>query len=178
MVFEEWIDLTFDSGAGPLRYAISNFGRIKSFKGSNDGKILKGSVIQGYKSLNVKLCDGRSVSKYIHKLVAEAFLYRPSEKHTFVIHLDFDKLNNHFENLKFATRSEMTRHHKTNPGIMNKKLPASSRQFKLTEAKVRQIKKLIKSDTTRMKMIARQFGITYTHLKRIQAGQTWGHVTI
>lgn len=180
MQTEQWTDLVIEVEGvpHPPKYAISNYGRIKSFQRPASGGFIKGSVIQGYKSLNIRLPKGLSFNRYIHKVVAEAFVEKPSDKHIFVIHLDYDKHNNHFQNLKWATRNEVSEHNRTNPNVINKVLPKSSRQYKLTEAKVRQIKRLLKSETTRLKMIAKQFGITHTQLNRIRSGENWGNVTI
>lgn len=177
---ENWVQLKIDVEGveKPPRYAISNFGRIKSFQGSESGTIIKGSVIQGYKSLNIRLPKGKSFNKYIHKIVAEAFVNRPSEDHKFVIHLDYEKTNNHFENLQWATKTMMVEHNRKNPNVINKVMPKNSKQYKLTETKVRLIKKMLKSDSTRLKMIAKQFGITHTQLNRIRSGENWGYVTI
>ncbi len=180
MQIEQWVDLVIEveDVPNPPKYAISNFGRIKSFQGSSAGKLIKGSVIQGYKSLNIRLPKGKSFNRYVHKVIAEAFIDKPSDKHIFVIHLDYDKLNNHFENLKWETRIGVVEHNRKNPNVLNKKIPSTSKQYKLTETKVRLIKKMLKADTTRLKMIAKQFGITHTQLNRIRKGENWGHVTI
>jgi len=180
MQIEQWVDLVIEveDVPNPPKYAISNFGRIKSFQKPVSGGFIKGSIIQGYRSLNLRLPKGKSFNRYIHKIVAEAFVEKPSDKHAFVIHLDFDKLNNHFENLKWVTRIEVSEHNRSNPNVLNKVLPTNSKQYKLTETKVRLIKKMLKADTTRLKMIAKQFGITHTQLNRIRSGQNWGYVTI
>jgi len=63
----------------PPVYAISNFGKIKSFQKKQKGEIIRGSVIQGYRSLCIKLTNGKSFIRYLHKTIAEAFLEKPSE---------------------------------------------------------------------------------------------------
>ncbi len=180
MQAEQWANLVIEveDVPNPPKYAISNLGRIKSFQKPGKGEIIKGAVIQGYRSLNIRLPKGKSFNRYIHKVIEEAFLEKPSDKHIFVIHLDYDKLNNHFENLKCVTKSEMVEHNRSNPNVLNKKIPTTSKQYKLTETKVRLIKKMLKEDKTRVKMIAKQFGITHTQLNRIRSGENWGYVTI
>lgn len=51
-------------------YDVSNYGRIKSFAYDKYplGKIINGSSVNGYKSLNVRIDNGQTQSKYIHKL--------------------------------------------------------------------------------------------------------------
>lgn len=180
MKTEQWALLEIDvpGVTKTPRYAISNYGRIKSFQGSEAGTIIRGSTIQGYRSLNIRLQNGISHNKYIHKVVAENFISRPSNDYKFVIHLDYDKLNNQADNLKWVTKQMMVEHNRYNPNVLNKVMPKNSKQYKLTENKVRLIKKMLKADTTRLKMIAKQFGITHTQLNRIRSGANWGYVTI
>jgi predicted DNA binding protein len=51
---------------------------------------------------------------------------------------------------------------------------------KLTESKVRLLKKKIfdPNRKTRLKMLAKQFGISEMQLYRIKSGENWGHVKI
>jgi NUMOD4 motif len=175
---EKWVPIIIDVEGveHPPRYEVSNFGRLKSLQSSEKGTIIKGSVIQGYRSLNVRLPKGKSFNRYVHKLVAETFVTKPSLDHKFVIHLDFDKTSNHFENLKWATKDEMVEHNKLNPAVINKPIPKRTKNYKLTETKVRMIKKMLQKENTRLKMIAKQFGITHTQLNRIRSGKNWGYV--
>lgn len=177
---EEWrrIKIEVEGIENPPHYEVSSFGRLRSFQNQNDGKILKGSVIQGYRSLNIRLAKGVSFNRYVHKLVAEFFVKRSSDDQTFVIHKDFDKLNNHSSNIQWVTKADMIEHNRSNPNVVNRPRPAKSKNYKLTESKVKMIKKMLKSDNTRLKMIAKQFGITHTQLNRIKKGENWGHVKI
>ena len=175
---EKWVSIVFEGVEKPPRYEVSKFGRLRSFQNNEKGEIIKGSVIQGYKSLNIRLPKGKSFNRYIHKLVAGAFVNKSSIDHKFVIHLDFDKMNNHFENLKWVTKDEMVIHNRNNPAIINKLIPKRTKNYKLTETKVIMIKKLLQHDNTRLKMIAKQFGITHTQLNRIRSGENWSYVKI
>ena len=178
--FEKWNRIEFEGLEFPPHYEVSNFGRIKSFQTDpKNGTIIKGSVIQGYRSLNIRVNGGKSINRYLHKLVAEFFVEKLSEDTKYVIHRDFDKQNNHYANLKWATLSEMTVHNYDNPGVINRRIPTRTKNYKLTEAKVKVIKKLLKSDKpNRLKMIAKQFGITHTQLNRIRNGENWKNVTV
>jgi hypothetical protein len=177
---EKWIPVAIEveNVENPPHYEVSNFGRLKSFQNNDKGEIIKGSVIQGYKSLNIRLPKGKSFNRYVHKLVAESFVKKPSIDHKYVIHLDFDKLSNHFENLKWVTKDEMVEHNRENPAVINKLIPKRTKNYKLTETKVKMIKKMLLHDNTRLKMIAKQFGITHTQLNRIRSGENWGYVKI
>jgi len=99
------------------QYAISNKGRIVSFREkTEDGKLLKGTLVQGYRVFKAKP-DGQNVTLFIHKIVAETFNKKPGRKAEFVIHLDHDKLNNKAENLKWVTREELNQHLKNSPKL-------------------------------------------------------------
>lgn len=175
---EKWVRINFGEIENAPHYEVSNFGRLKSFQGSKEGTLIKGSVIQGYRSLNIRVTGGATINRYIHKLVAEYFLEKPSEEQKYVIHLDYDKQNNYHENLKWVSKDEMTEHNRENPALLNRVMPKRTKNYKLTESKVKMIKKLLKNDKNRLKMIAKQFGITHTQLNRIRSGENWKHVTI
>lgn len=185
---EKWVPIVFEGIENQPRYEVSNYGRLRSFQSSSAtrpdsevgkpaSKLIKGSVIQGYRSLNIR-SEGKTLNRYIHKLVAEFFVSREQPEQSFVIHLDHDKLNNRYQNLRWATKEEMIEHNRQNPYLKNRSLPRQTRNYKLTESKVKIIKKLLLNDKNRLKMIAKQFGITHTQLNRIRSGENWKHVTI
>lgn len=174
---EEWKDIVFDDKIVPgLKYKISNYGRILNYNNSVPS-LVKKYYINGYQNLPLKQKrNGKSTSRYVHKLVAEHFLER-KEGDRFVIHLDYDKTNNNVENLKWATKREKEVHQFTNPEYL--RTPRKRCYSKLTEAKVKLIKRKINDPNrrTRMKMIAKQFGISEMQLYRIKSGENWGSVT-
>jgi DNA-binding Xre family transcriptional regulator len=176
---EVWKRIQFSEIENAPHYEVSNYGRLKSFQNDpKDGQIIKGSVIQGYCSLNIRVSGGKTINRYVHKLVAEYFVPRSSEEKKYVIHLDFSKQNNYYLNLKWVTKNEMTEHNRENPALLNRVMPRRTSNYKLTESKVMMIKKLLKNENNRLKMIAKQFGITHTQLNRIRSGENWKHVTL
>lgn len=178
---EKWVLIPFPEVENPPVYKVSNYGRLKSFQSdSENGDIIGGSKIQGYKSLNIRAKGNKSLNRYVHKLVAAFFVPKEDddENRKFVLHLDHDKLNNYWENLKWATRDEMTIHNRENPAVKDRVIPKRTKNYKLTESKVIMIKKMLKSDKNRLKMIAKQFGITHTQLNRIRSGENWGYVKL
>ena len=185
---ERWASIVFDGVENPPRYDVSTYGRLRSHQSvvvanrgyttsSTEGRLIKGSVIQGYRSLNIR-SGGKTLNRYVHKLVAECFIERGRLDQTFVIHTDYDKQNNVHTNLQWATKDEMIQHNRNNPSLLNRPAAQRTRNYKLTESKVKIIKKLLRNDKNRLKMIARQFGITHTQLNRIRSGENWKHVTI
>ncbi|WP_247231353.1 HNH endonuclease [Telluribacter sp. SYSU D00476] len=176
---EVWKRINFEDIEEAPHYEVSNYGRLKSFQNDpKDGSVIKGSVIQGYRSLNIRVTGGRTINRYVHKLVAEYFVNRQETEQKYVIHLDYNKQNNYYENLKWVTKDEMADHNRENPALKNRVMPRRTRNYKLTESKVKMIKKLLKNDKNRLKMIAKQFGITHTQLNRIRSGENWKHVTV
>ncbi|MEZ0539818.1 NUMOD4 motif-containing HNH endonuclease [Fibrella arboris] len=174
---EQWVPIVFTDVENPPVYQVSNFGRLRSFQSGAGGAIIKGSIIQGYRSLNIRK-KGKTLNRYVHKLVAEYFLEAPRPDQTYVIHIDHDKLNNRAQNLRWATQEEMVEHNRINPNVVNRPIPRRTSNYKLTESKVKMIKKLLRNDKNRLKTIARQFGITHTQLNRIRSGENWKHVVL
>lgn len=173
---EEWKDIVFDKKIAEYeKYKISNYGRILNCKGKEE-VLIKDSYINGYQTLPLKQrINKKSTSRYVHKLVAEHFLERGDG--VYVIHLNYDKLNNKVENLKWATKKEKEEHQFSNPEHKNR--PRKRTYSKLTETQVKLIKRKINDPNrrTRMKMIAKQFGISEMQLYRIKSGENWGSVS-
>ena len=172
---ELWESLKINELASNEIYEISNFGRIKSFKvDKENGCIIKGSMLKGYKILNIKLHENKRTTKYVHKLVAECFIPKDNDLQQHVIHLDFDKNNNHIKNLKWVTKDTMFAHQKINPNYKRGAINYS----KLTETDVIRLKKKLARGKNKLYKLAKEFGITHTQLNRIRKGENWGHVKI
>jgi hypothetical protein len=172
-----------------FRYAISSYGRIMSFRNSmNEGNLLKGSNVGGYRIFRYKIFQGKKIINghfFIHKLVATHFIKEKREDQTFVLHLNHEKTNNHFRNLCWANKTEMINHNKNSPAVIEAKRQLIETNIngdghKLTATNVLLIKKKIfdPNRKTRMKMIAKQFGISEMQLYRIKSGENWGHIKV
>lgn len=107
----EWRDVPELGGA----YSVSTDGRVRSnphvivkrngAKQTVYGRELKpGRCSDGY--LTVKI---RGKSEYVHRLVANTFLYRPNNEYE-VNHKDENKQNNHVSNLEWVTHQQNCDH--------------------------------------------------------------------
>jgi len=182
---EEWKEIPFEKGALRKRYAVSNYGRVVSYctDDMSDASFVKGGVLKGYKTLPLRPF-GKSRTHYVHKLVAEQFVEKKSELQKYVIHLDYNKCNNFVENLCWADKKDMFCHQQENPFVLEgrkkMKLKKHCEGAKLTDTQVMLLKKRIADPQrkTRLKIIARQFGISEIQLHRIKRGENWGHVKV
>jgi len=174
MVEEVWKEIKFDGFVPKSRYEISEDGRVKSYAyDKENGRLIKGSLVNGYRLVIFSGVD-TTYKEYMHRLVAKTFLKRPSKDYKYVLHLDYKKDNNHLRNLKWASFDEHKEHSAKSPNIPKGRITYS----KLSENDVVRIKKMLKRKNTRLKMIAKQFGITHTQLNRIRSGENWSHVKI
>ena len=174
---EEWKTVKFDDGiAQNEKFKISNYGRILNCKGDKEFEVKK-SYINGYQNLPLKQRrNGKSTSRYVHKLVAEHFLEKNDG--IYVIHLNYDKTDNHVNNLKWATKREKELHQFSHPDwdkVVNKR---GKKIGKLTEGKVKIIKRQLQNKNNRISMIAKRFGVSHTQINRIKKGENWASVTI
>lgn len=182
---EQWKEIPFEEGALRKRYAVSNYGRVVSYCADDmrDASFVKGGVLKGYKTLPLRPF-GKSRTYYVHKLVAEQFIRKTSDLQKYVIHLDYNKCNNFVENLCWADKKEMFRHQQENPFVLEGRKKMKSKKHcegtKLTVTQVMLLKKRITDPhrKTRLKIIARQFGISEIQLHRIKRGENWGHVKV
>jgi len=176
-----------------LRYAISNYGRFLSFTDNiESGRFVKGSEQDGYRIWRYRVRDENNKLRYKHcflyKLVAEYFIPKTSEEQTYVLHLNYNRSNDFVDNLKWATYSEMLAHGKKSPYVIASRKKQLSeikaRRLhhgnKLTSTQVMLIKKILSDPTrkTRMKILARRYGVSTMTLHRIKTGENWGHIKI
>jgi hypothetical protein len=174
---EKWKQVRFDAKISENEnFKISNYGRIINCKTDKEF-LVKAYYINGYQNLPLRQKrNGKLTSRYVHKLVAEHFLEKNDG--ICVIHLNYDKTDNRVENLKWATKREKEIHQFSNPAFktIKRKKPSTA---KLTATKVMLLKRKINDPNrrTRLKMIAKQFGISEMQLYRIKTGENWGEVT-
>ncbi|MDI9258125.1 MULTISPECIES: NUMOD4 domain-containing protein [Flavobacterium] len=173
-----------------MRYAVSNRGRLISFTDDmRNGTLLKGGSLEGYKTLRYKMRkdNGKIVNKsiFIYKLVAEFFVPKTAEDQEYVIHLDHSRDNDVVSNLKWVNYQDMLAHRKKSPAVIQSKRKLIEHNLKadgkkLTSTDVIRLKKILNNPNrrTRIKILAKQFGISEMHINRIKNGVNWGHIKV
>ena len=96
-------------------YSVSNKGRVRK---DSTGQIMVLSKNGGYSRI--------TISKYVHRLVANAFIKKPDDERAWVDHVDGDKSNNDVSNLRWVTPSENCRAFGYHSRIKNKRRPVKA----------------------------------------------------
>jgi len=166
---EEWKDMV---GYEDI-YQISSLGRVKSFHHDRiHGQILRlARHRSGY--LQVCLCrDGKRSYKYVHRLVAIAFLGdHPGYE---INHRNGDKTDNRVENLEWVTAAQNTRHAIADLG---KTRSGEDNGFsKLADEDVIEIRKLYATGRYTQAELGEMFGVDQTTISLIVNRVTWQHV--
>jgi hypothetical protein len=191
-VFKEIYDLEDEL---QRRYAISNYGRLVSFvEKIEDGRIIQGNKQDGYRIWRYRIFLGNKKIMYRHrffyKLVAEHFIPKTSTEQVYVLHLDRNRANDHVSNLQWATKEEMLEHSRKSPYVIESKKKQVQRLKKYREEKLdgnkltmTQVmflkKRLLNPERkTRLKILAKQYGVTTMTLYRIKTGENWGHIKV
>jgi hypothetical protein len=182
---EEFKEIPLDTTQS-FRYALSSRGRTIRFKETFlDGDLYEGCLVSGYRVIFYKSAvDGKIVRKhiYIYKLFAEYFIPKTSDEQQHVLHLDYDRSNDNPENLKWATRKEKLEHSSKSPHVIAARAKTRTRTegHKLNSTQVMRLKKMLLDPNrkTRIRIIAKQFGVSEMQLHRIKTGENWGHIKV
>ncbi len=179
---EVWREVICSEGKPIKRYAVSNTGRLASFKTEiEDGNILKGNLIEGFPAMEFTINKRKKV-QLLHRVILEAFGFPQPDPSYRVIHLDFKKTNNRLSNLKWASKDEWHAHQNRNPTVLASRAISNSvrmhRGQKLSVNQVALLKKklLDPNRKTRIRLLAKQHGVTEMTLYRIKSGENWSHV--
>jgi hypothetical protein len=171
-ITEQWKEYELEV-PGKVRYAVSNLGRLKSFTNNiKEGRILKPANNDGFPYFRyVRQVNNKKTiyAHAIHKMIGELFM---------------TKTYNVITNLKWVTYQEMREHGYKSPNVAAGRKRAfekfGPKNTKLREIDVIRLKRklLDPNRKTRLRLIAKEFGITEMQLHRIKTGENWGHIKI
>lgn len=187
------------------RYEVSDLGQVRRAipgTGTRVGRILKANQLpNGYMHVAPAI-DGKNYNRYIHRLVAEAFIGPCPDSHE-VNHRDGDKTNNRADNLEYVTRTGNMQHaiaHGLVPHMIPKPKPPKVKKpknlprgkdhwthvhpervlrgdqrpysRKVTQAQVDEIRSLVASGVMQ-KSLCKQYGLSPAQICRIVKGTRW-----
>lgn len=174
---EIWKDIPNTNGD----YQISNFGRVQSWvsKSShlrtrrNKPLILKTPLnAAGYPHATLYFSALKKVKTFrIHNMVGKMFVANP-DNHKIVLHIDDNKLNPHYKNLKWGTQLENMQDAFIK-GIVTPAKGTARKKSSLTEDDVR---KIFKSKLTCV-VLAEKYNVNPTCISDIRSGRSWNHIT-
>ena len=119
----DWKEIPLTEG----KYLVSRYGEVARVVGGGIKRRLK-PFRNNTPYLAVKICGKSGVrTRYVHRLVAEAFL--PHSEHQQVNHIDGDKSNNSLSNLEWLSCSENNLHRTRVLGKKDGGLPPRSIAF-------------------------------------------------
>lgn len=180
---EKWKSYHREIWEDRFRYNISNYGRVISYVKNTEGELIKGGKCQGFLTFVAGLKNGKKQACYIHRVVAELFLKRKKDD-KYVIHKNYCKTENQIGNLAWVTNQEWTVHQQENPQVkenkLKRKLGIIKCYSKLTYAQATILKKklLDPNRKTRIRVLAKQFGVSEMQLYRIKSGENWGEIKV
>jgi len=145
-------------------------GRVHHYKGEE--KKIQVRKNSGYNTVNL-FKNQKYVQKYVHILVAEAFIPEEDGK-TQINHIDGNKSNNSVENLERCTPGDNIRH-SFSTGLRDHVIGEGCNLSKITKEQALEIMDLLDARYSR-KEIENKTGIKYSTIKRIHTNETWKHL--
>lgn len=115
---EKWVLMT-ELNDEPLlhHFKLSNWGNVvKMKKGVGPEMPFEPKNIGGYKYISFTTRKSSRETIYLHRLVAEFFVPAKSGDAVFVLHKDYDRNNNHYDNLEWVTNKEFYKHRAAKAG--------------------------------------------------------------
>jgi len=172
MINEEWRNIRNFS-----KYQVSNYGRVRSWKGEGY-YIRKATKNQdGYLVIHLRNEDSKICSFRVHRLVLETFI-GPCPKKYETNHKDGDKGNNRIKNLEWVTH-QYNMQHAVKEGLFNPSWPIfigeQQGNSKLKNGEVWLIKKLLWHGLSTRK-IAKIFKVGKSAIHSISSKRTWSHI--
>jgi hypothetical protein len=180
---EVWKPVVLPVKKHTVQYMISNHGRLAVKNPDGTLEVRKFKPTGGIYRYNIRL-NGKSSSIFVTREVAKAFLKKPGPKHTFIIHKDHNYLNDHADNLTWATLHEHREHTTMSPRSVQarnrKAIVRSSHARVLNEKTVASLKKQIWDPERKLSysQIAKRYGVSDMQIYRIKNGLFWYHVRV
>lgn len=164
------------------KYLISSKGRIKIISTLEDKKVFIKE--DGY--VTTTLGNGKQYYKYVHRLVAEAFINNKHNKLQ-VNHINGIKGDNRVENLEWVTPKENIKHAIETGLIKYKNKEESIKEAKhsrgedangslLTPEKVIEIRVLWEYREYKQMELAEMFGVNYRTINDVIKRRQWKHI--
>lgn len=109
---EKWVLMTELNGEPLLHhFKLSNLGNVvRMKKGTGPEEIFEPKEIGGYNYISFTTRKGTRETIYVHRLVAEFFVKNDNDDATYVIHKDYDRSNNKYDNLSWVTQEVLYKH--------------------------------------------------------------------
>lgn len=145
-------------------YSAGSDGLIYRVDGESPRPLQGTPQSKGYLTVTLSIA-GTRVTKFVHKLVCEAFYGPPPEGLTQVRHLDGNQLNNLPENLDWGSPEQNWGDRKVHGGGMGE----AHHSAKLS---ARQIKS-IRASNLPQRALAERFGVSQSQIWCIKNGRTW-----
>lgn len=156
---------------GDWRYEISDHGRVKRNLVKGGFRILKTDKGEYFRTT---ICTQDIKKRYpVHRLVAMYFIDNPND-YRIVLHLDNDRYNNHYLNLRWGTNSQNLKQSYDDKRRIC--IGENNNLSKLTSDQVMSIRSLYKSGKYPQHQIGKMFGIHQAYVSEIIRGLTWKHI--
>lgn len=152
-------------------YQFSTYGRVKCKDGSIK-KIFVGGKERVYFTVKMYV-KGVSISKYLHRLIAETFIENTFYKKE-VNHKDCNKSNNNVENLEWCTREENMVHARINNRLLEGERATSAKLTNKQVIEIRELKK--KNPNITNKEIGKMYGLDHSNISRLLRRKFYSNV--
>lgn len=159
-------------------YEVSDLGRVRSLdrikrNGKRArGKILRTPLSEGYPCCNL-VRGGKQILNRVHRLVAAAFVEKPSDEASTVNHKDFDRTNNRPDNLEWLSHGDNMRHAHAANRCAGRRVYTRGKDYRRLEADtVREIRRRYASGETARSLCA-AFDLSHPHVYRIVNRVVW-----
>ena len=164
---EQWKEIELNKN-----YKVSSFGRIYS---EVTKSYIKPYQHKGTGYLSIGLHEnGSSITKNIHRLVAEAFIPNPENKPQ-VNHINGIKTDNRVENLEWVTREENVQH-AMKTGLLNN-FGENNPNNRYSEMQIKNVCKLLEDRSLNYNMISALTGVSVGTIGAIVRDNIWENIS-